>query len=259
MARSKGSEQSLPHDREPRRPTTGTQRADAQSAGRSVDQLFMSLLSHELRTPLNAIIGFAEILAREPLAEGGDGAAHRRRDYAAGIRRSGFDLLDVLEAMLEIARLEANAAEDADDHPAALNVWIDQLNRELADRLPHGAELVATTRPDGRSWLLQPRAVRLAVLNLAAHGAELGHGDRGALISLRPAQRPRPRPLASERRLDLGSTSPDGHLHSPRVGAELRLALSVQLVQSVGGTLSVEPNGRHLRFAIAVPMIVARC
>ncbi len=65
---------------------------------------FLANMSHELRTPLNAIIGFSEILARD-----GDAPLNRERtmEYAGYILSSGVHLLDLINDLLDMSRLEA--------------------------------------------------------------------------------------------------------------------------------------------------------
>ncbi len=65
---------------------------------------FLANMSHELRTPLNAIIGFSEILARE-----GDRPLNRERtmEYAGYILSSGVHLLNLINDLLDMSRLDA--------------------------------------------------------------------------------------------------------------------------------------------------------
>ncbi|ALP51787.1 hypothetical protein Tel_00765 [Candidatus Tenderia electrophaga] len=61
---------------------------------------FLSRMSHELRTPLNAILGFAQLMeldARDP----------QSREYIGEILRAGDHLLDLIEEVLDLARVEA--------------------------------------------------------------------------------------------------------------------------------------------------------
>ena len=60
-------------------------------------------MSHEIRTPLAGVIGFAEVLAEE--------VADEHREAAELIRQSGVRLLDTLNSVLDLARLEANAVD----------------------------------------------------------------------------------------------------------------------------------------------------
>ena len=77
--------------------------AIADRANASKD-LFLANLSHELRTPLNAIIGFSEILANETIMPD---ALARRREYAGIIHASGQHLLSVVNAILDMSKIEA--------------------------------------------------------------------------------------------------------------------------------------------------------
>lgn len=64
---------------------------------------FLATVSHELRTPLNAIIGFSEILA-DSNSMGVDLA--RQKDYAKVIHESGHHLLEVVNALLDMSKIE---------------------------------------------------------------------------------------------------------------------------------------------------------
>ena len=55
-------------------------------------------VSHDLRTPLNAVLGFAQLL-RDDL---GTPELERQREYLAGIERAGWELLDLIERMLQV-------------------------------------------------------------------------------------------------------------------------------------------------------------
>jgi signal transduction histidine kinase len=73
---------------------------------------FLATMSHELRTPLNAIIGFAQIMSMEAFGPLGNG---RYRDYAADIGDSGTHLLEIINDILDIAKMEAGKLEIADE------------------------------------------------------------------------------------------------------------------------------------------------
>jgi signal transduction histidine kinase len=77
-------------------------RAEAETASRSKSE-FLANMSHELRTPLNAIIGFAEVIERETF--GPTGA--RYHEYASDIHGSGRHLLQVINDILDLAKVEA--------------------------------------------------------------------------------------------------------------------------------------------------------
>ncbi len=78
-------------------------RDEAESASRAKTQ-FLASMSHELRTPLNAVIGFSEILNRELFGALGEA---RYRDYARLIHESGEHLLNVVNDILDMSKIEA--------------------------------------------------------------------------------------------------------------------------------------------------------
>jgi len=64
---------------------------------------FLSRMSHELRTPLNGILGFAQLLE----VEFGHDGAPEHEEYVAHILRSGHHLLDLINEILDLAKVEA--------------------------------------------------------------------------------------------------------------------------------------------------------
>ncbi|MFC7452855.1 PAS domain S-box protein [Insolitispirillum peregrinum] len=76
---------------------------EAELANRSKSE-FLANMSHELRTPLNAILGFSEIMKSELLGPLGN---DRYLEYVGDIMHSGRHLLDVINDILDIARVEA--------------------------------------------------------------------------------------------------------------------------------------------------------
>ena len=75
----------------------------AQDASRAKSR-FLSMMSHELRTPLNAIIGFSDVLRLELF---GPRDLPIYQDYADNIHRSGRHLLDLVNQILDVSRVEA--------------------------------------------------------------------------------------------------------------------------------------------------------
>jgi two-component system cell cycle sensor histidine kinase PleC len=65
---------------------------------------FLASMSHELRTPLNAILGFSEVMANEVLGSMGNPTY---RDYARDVHDSGQHLLDLINEILDLSRIEA--------------------------------------------------------------------------------------------------------------------------------------------------------
>lgn len=65
---------------------------------------FLANMSHELRTPLNCVIGFSDILADEMMGPIGH---PKYKEYAGDIRQAGRDLLNIINDILDISRIEA--------------------------------------------------------------------------------------------------------------------------------------------------------
>jgi signal transduction histidine kinase/CheY-like chemotaxis protein len=79
-----------------------SQAQEARVAAESANQaksVFLSRMSHELRTPLNAVLGFAQLLELDLPEE--------QREPARQIRRAGVHLLDLINEVLDISRIEA--------------------------------------------------------------------------------------------------------------------------------------------------------
>ena len=69
---------------------------------------FLARVSHEIRTPLNAIIGFSELMIDEKFGPVGN---DRYRDYLRDINRSGNHVLDLVNDLLDISKIEAGEQE----------------------------------------------------------------------------------------------------------------------------------------------------
>jgi signal transduction histidine kinase len=78
-------------------------RQEAERIATSKSQ-FLATMSHELRTPLNAIIGFSELLVQPGMVPPDD---PRRDEYARIINGSGQHLLEVVNAILDMSKIES--------------------------------------------------------------------------------------------------------------------------------------------------------
>ncbi|MAU40582.1 MAG: hypothetical protein CMF31_03070 [Kordiimonas sp.] len=84
---------------------------EAEDANRS-KTMFLSNMNHELRTPLNAIIGFTEIIKNETY---GAIAQEEYREYVDIVHGSGQHLLSVINAILDMSKIEAGKLELNDE------------------------------------------------------------------------------------------------------------------------------------------------
>jgi signal transduction histidine kinase len=92
---------------------------------------FLATMSHELRTPLNAIIGFSEELEREATRP----SPPRVAEYARQINEAGRNLLNLINIILDVARIEAGRFDLSSDL-----VDIEQLMRAAARQQRAAAE-----------------------------------------------------------------------------------------------------------------------
>jgi PAS domain S-box-containing protein len=80
---------------------------DAETANKHKSD-FLAHVSHEIRTPLNAIIGFSDMMSNERFGPIGH---HRYIEYANDIGRSGRLVLDIVNDLLDISKIEAGQME----------------------------------------------------------------------------------------------------------------------------------------------------
>tara|TARA_R110000787_G_scaffold16622_4_gene50266 strand:- start:28673 stop:30370 length:1698 start_codon:yes stop_codon:yes gene_type:complete len=87
---------------------TLAERLNASVAANESKNMFMANMSHELRTPLNAIIGFASLIEHLGLK---NMAASKANEYIKDIRHSGEGLLDMINDILDISKIESGRTE----------------------------------------------------------------------------------------------------------------------------------------------------
>lgn len=137
----------------------------AQSAGLAKSQ-FIANMSHELRTPLNAILGFSEIIRDRTL---GAVPETKYTQYAADIHESGRHLLDVINDILDLSKVEAGKMVLAED-----NVDLSRIINSSVHLVRNSAEDAGVTLnvqlPDELPYVLaDERAIRQILLNLLSN------------------------------------------------------------------------------------------
>jgi two-component system, cell cycle sensor histidine kinase PleC len=127
---------------------------------------FLATMSHELRTPLNAIIGFSEVLKSELL---GPLNVPQYKEYASDIHRSGQHLLNLINELLDLSRIEAGKYELNEEAVSLVDIAEDC--RRMMEIRAKGKQIdfsfsYANNLP--KLWG-DERAIRQVVLNLLSN------------------------------------------------------------------------------------------
>jgi two-component system cell cycle sensor histidine kinase PleC len=157
-------------------------RAEAANVAKS---RFLATMSHELRTPLNAILGFSEVMQAELL---GPMRNKSYLDYASNIQASGRHLLQLINEILDLSRIEAGRYE-LNEEAIRLSEIVEECLQLLALRAESKGLQVAPEFPKGLEpiWA-DERAIRQICLNLLSNA--LKFTPRGGRITLTLAGTP---------------------------------------------------------------------
>ncbi len=222
---------------------TAKARAEEASHAKSA---FLANMSHELRTPLNAILGFSEII-RDRLF--GDDI-ERYSAYASDINRSGTHLLSVVNAVLDVTKIEAGKLDlmeeqvDLEDLLDEVLLAVEQQARKSALRLSSSLPDHAVSVYGDRTKLLQILINLLSnAIKFTPTGGQVAlnavlRDDRGLDLSVRDTGIGMSA-ADIEKALEIFNQV-DSCLSKRFEGAGLGLPLAVKLSELHGGTLSVE-------------------
>jgi signal transduction histidine kinase/ActR/RegA family two-component response regulator len=244
---------------------------------------FLASMSHELRTPLNSILGFAELLQRQTSGSLSD----RQIRHVQAIERSGHHLLQLINEILDLSKVEAGKVE-LDLRP----VSVQDLCRDCLRMIQPTAEkkrLALSIELDYRldRVNLDERRVRQMIVNLLSNAAKftpetgaiklsgkLAYG-RQLLDDIRPDRSPvnSSTPYLCLEVMDSGIGIPldkqhllfqpfqqiDASLNRRHDGTGLGLALTKRLAELHGGTVSFQSTeGQGSIFRIWLPLTEMR-
>lgn len=232
----------------------------AETANRT-KSMFLANMSHELRTPLNAIIGFTDFIRSETL---GPIRPVQYADYINDVNESGKHLLNVINAILDMSKIEANRLELDETCICAGELVLAAVRMVGPNAARRGIEIETRFAPETPDLVCDPQLLRQILLNLLSNAIKFsGHAKRVCIevstdaegacifsvvdhgIGIAPG--------------DLGRVmEPFGQAESglarPAEGTGLGLPLCKALTEAHGGTLVLESRlGEGTRVDIRFP------
>jgi two-component system, cell cycle sensor histidine kinase PleC len=225
---------------------------------------FLANMSHELRTPLNAIIGFSEIMEA---ALFGPLGAEKYSEYSRDIRESGQYLLDVINDILDMSKIEAGgirlSPEDVELAPVVADclrvVW-GRANEKHIVLNAHIAPAIHLTA--------DRRALKQIVLNLLSNAVKFtpaggavtvrgrgrGHG-RGGVVSLAIADNGIGIAKEALKKLGRPFEQVESLLTKRHEGSGLGLAIAKSLAELHGGAMRIRSSpGKGTTVVVRLPM-----
>jgi signal transduction histidine kinase/CheY-like chemotaxis protein len=210
---------------------------------------FLSRMSHELRTPLNAVLGFAQLLEMDL-----DGD---QREQVQTIRNAGRHLLDLINDVLDVSRIEAGQMRLSLE-PVSLEAVVREAV-ELVVPLAATRRVTITTEvhlPAHHRVIADPQRLRQIVVNLLSNAVKYNH--EGGAVRVGVEAQPRRLRLAVS---DTGPGIPPEKLTRlfrpfDRLGAErsgvegtgLGLAICHGLVTAMGGAIRADSGPQGTTF-----------
>jgi signal transduction histidine kinase len=232
---------------------------------------FLANMSHELRTPLNAIIGFSEMLHMQTFGP----LTPKQQRYVANIKTGGVHLLNLVNDVLDLARVEAGRLVLHFDRVLLPPVIAEALDTVRPQAEQKGLSLACELEVDLPALSADPVRLLQIFVNLLSNAVKFT--PSGGRVSVRAA-RPQPddgpaRPEADAVEIRVEDTglgfAPDDlgrlfrkfeqldtGLSKAHQGAGLGLALTRHLVELHGGTIAAHSvgRGRGATFTVRLPV-----
>ena len=154
-------------------------RSEAEAASLQKSQ-FLANVSHELRTPLNAIIGFADVIATECFGPIGN---ERYLEYLDDIKRSGHHVLDLVNDLLDISKIEAGKLELAFE-AVSLNEVIGEVVALMQPQANREQVIVRSNLPSSVPPVVADRrSMRQIALNLVSNAVRFTPAGGQIIVS----------------------------------------------------------------------------
>jgi len=166
-------------DARDRREGASQAREDAIEANRAKTR-FLANISHELRTPLNAIIGFSDLMTtRTGLPLG----VEKYREYAELIHASGEHLLQIVNDILDMSRIESGNFEISREPVAAEALLASTIAMVRGQAADAGLEISLAVAPDLPDLHADPKACRQILLNLLTNAIKFSEPGGGIHVT----------------------------------------------------------------------------
>ena len=144
----------------------GRRRAEAANLAKS---RFLATMSHELRTPLNAIIGFSEMMKDEML---GPHKVEAYKGYSEDIHNSGQHLLNLINEILDISRIEAGKYELNEEAVSLRDICGQCCHLVEMKARAKGLELIQNYQEGMEKLWADERSIRQIALNMLSNAVK---------------------------------------------------------------------------------------
>jgi two-component system cell cycle sensor histidine kinase PleC len=221
---------------------------------------FLANMSHELRTPLNAIIGFSEIMESGMFGPLG---TDKYKEYCCDIHQSGQYLLDVINDILDMSKIEAGRIR-IDPEVIELEPFLNDSMRVVSGRA-NDKRLQLTARiGEGLRLRADNRLLKQIVLNLLSNAVKFTpEGGRvtiraratGGWVSIAIADTGIGIPAEALARLGRAFEQVESQLTKSHQGSGLGLAIAKSLIELHRGTMRIRSTlGRGTMVLLRLPI-----